>query len=161
MPIPIVIGDDSNMARKQMRRCLPKDWDVDITFVENGEEAIAALECGLGEVLFLDLTMPVMDGYETLAAIRAADLDTLVIVVSGGVQEDAYKRVMPMGTMDFIKKPAAIETVTDILDRYGIHRASDLVVMMIWRLLMTCRLLITCRLRINWQYPIKKPLKVR
>jgi len=129
MSVPIVICDDSNMARKQMRRCLPKDWDVDITFTENGEEAISALERGLGEILFLDLTMPVMDGYETLAAIRYADLDTMVIVVSGDVQEEAYKRVMDMGAMDFIKKPASVETVSDILDRYGIHRSVDTVVL--------------------------------
>ncbi|MFT7689063.1 MAG: chemotaxis protein CheY-P-specific phosphatase CheC [Candidatus Azotimanducaceae bacterium] len=129
MPVPIVICDDSNMARKHMRRCLPKDWDVYITFAENGEEAIAALEQGLGAVLFLDLTMPVMDGYETLASIRAAELDTMVIVVSGDVQEEAYKRVMAMGAMDFIKKPADLETVRDILDRYGIHRGGDLVVL--------------------------------
>lgn len=112
-----------------MRRCLPKDWDVEITFTENGEEAISALEKGLGEVLFLDLTMPVMDGYETLAAIRYADMDTMVIVVSGDVQEEAYKRVMGMGAMDFIKKPASVDTVSDILDRYGIHRRDDTIVL--------------------------------
>ena len=43
-----------------MRSCLPKDWEVDVTFAGNSQEAIVALECGLGEVLFLDLTMPVM-----------------------------------------------------------------------------------------------------
>ena len=126
MSVPIVICDDSNMARKQLKRCLPKDWDVDITFTENGEEAIKALEQGLGEVLFLDLTMPVMDGYETLEAIRAHDLDTMVIVVSGDVQQEAYRRVISLGAMDFIKKPAESALVSDILSRFGIHREGKL-----------------------------------
>ena len=86
MSMKIIICDDSNMARKQMVRCLPADWDVSITFAENGLEAINALSQGLGDVLFLDLTMPVMNGYETLAKIREQDLPTLVIVVSGDVQ---------------------------------------------------------------------------
>ena len=124
MSVPIVICDDSNMARKHMARCLPGSWDVDITFATNGEEAISALHKGLGEVLFLDLTMPVMDGFETLKVIRDQDLHTMVIVVSGDIQAEAQQRVISMGAMDFVRKPAKPEVLMDILDRYGIHRAA-------------------------------------
>lgn len=132
MATPIVICDDSAMARKQLARALPPDWDVDITFAANGQEAIDALERGLGEVMFLDLTMPVMDGYETLEEIKALDLSTLVVVVSGDIQEEAYRRVMAFGAVDFIKKPADPLVIEDVLQRYGIFTpesvALDLVV---------------------------------
>ena len=68
--IPLVICDDSNMARKQLVRSLPEGWGVAITQATNGEEALAALRQGLGQVMLLDLTMPILDGYGTLAAIR-------------------------------------------------------------------------------------------
>ncbi len=103
-----------------MARALPPDWDVDVTFATNGQEALDLLEKGLGEVMFLDLTMPVMDGYETLQAIRDLDLSTLVIVVSGDIQDEARRRVQDLGAVDFIKKPVDSLVVEDILQRCGI-----------------------------------------
>lgn len=58
------------MARKQLIRALPAEWPVSITQVSNGEEAMQVLRQGLVEVMLLDLTMPVMDGFEVLAALR-------------------------------------------------------------------------------------------
>ncbi|HEY9150158.1 MAG TPA: response regulator, partial [Gammaproteobacteria bacterium] len=93
MGTPVLICDDSSFARKQMARALPADWDIDISFAEHGREAIAAIAAGKADILFLDLNMPVMDGYEVLEAIRAGDLPTLVIVVSGDIQPEAHARV--------------------------------------------------------------------
>jgi len=57
-----------------MARALPKGWDVDVSFAGNGAEALDAIKAGKADILFLDLNMPVMDGYEALAAIRSQDL---------------------------------------------------------------------------------------
>jgi len=64
--------------------------------------------------------MPVLDGYGALEIIRSEDLPTMVIVVSGDVQKDAYTRVMSLGAIDFIKKPVDVEKLTEVLDKYGI-----------------------------------------
>ena len=111
MSTPVVICDDSSFARKQMARALPKDWDVDVTFAGNGEEAVIAIKEGKADVLFLDLTMPILDGYGVLEAIRAEDLPTMVIVVSGDIQPEARDRVKSLGALDFIKKPVTTENL--------------------------------------------------
>ena len=116
----LLICDDSAMARKQIARSLPGDWDVQISFACNGREAINAIYAGKGDILFLDLNMPVMDGYEVLTTIRDHDLPSLVIVVSGDIQQPAYERVKALGAMDFIKKPASAEKIAAILHRFGI-----------------------------------------
>ena len=67
----------------------------------NGEEALALIRQGLGQVMLLDLTMPVLDGYQTLAALRAEGLKSQVIVVSGDVQEEAVRRVRELGALAF------------------------------------------------------------
>ena len=90
MTIPILICDDSSFARKQMVRALPDNWDVCISFAENGEEAITAIKAGKADILFLDLNMPVLDGYGTLKIISEQDLPTLTIVVSGDIQPEAH-----------------------------------------------------------------------
>ena len=121
MSLPILICDDSNLARKQMAKSLPKDWDVEISFARNGLEAIEIIRAGKAEIMFLDLNMPEMDGYEVLEVIRESDLPTMVIVVSGDIQPEAYQKVINLGALDFIKKPIDIDQLTQILDKYGIY----------------------------------------
>jgi len=117
--IPVVICDDSNLARKQMARAL-SNWNVDITYAEHGLTALEAVRTGLGDVLFLDLNMPIMDGYQVLERIRSEDLPTMVIVVSGDIQPEAHEQVMALGALDFIKKPFSEEQVAEVLRRFGL-----------------------------------------
>nr|WP_262374977.1 response regulator [Pseudomonas sp. WS 5019] len=111
----MLVCDDSNMARKQLIRALPAEWPVTLSQASNGEEALALIRQGQGQVMLLDLTMPVLDGYQTLAALRAEGLSSQVIVVSGDVQEEAVRRVRELGALAFIKKPADPETLRQTL----------------------------------------------
>ncbi|MCU0936598.1 MAG: response regulator [Gammaproteobacteria bacterium] len=121
MPTRVLICDDSSFARKQMARALPADWPVEVTLASNGEEALRGVRAGRAEVLFLDLNMPVMDGYQVLEAIRREDLNTLVVVVSGDVQPEAQERVTRLGALAFLRKPVASTDLEPVLDRYGLR----------------------------------------
>jgi two-component system chemotaxis response regulator CheY len=125
MALPVLICDDSSFARKQMKRALPDDWDIDLTFATNGLEGVEAIRQGKGEVVFLDLTMPEMDGYGVLEIIRKEDLPAMVIVVSGDIQPDAQERVKKLGAMAFVKKPIYKAKTTEILIQFGILSAVD------------------------------------
>jgi len=120
MTIPVVICDDSSFARKQVARALPKGWDVTISFAANGHEGIEAIRAGKGDILFLDLQMPDMDGFEVLEAIRTEDLQTLPIVISGDIQAESQKRVKQLGAVTFIKKPIDAAELSATLDDYGV-----------------------------------------
>ncbi len=111
------------MARKQLIRALPAEWPVSITQASNGEEAMQVLRQGLTEVMLLDLTMPVMDGFEVLAALRDEGIHCKVIVVSGDVQEEAIRRVSELGALAFIKKPADPEKLRETLSRLNLLEA--------------------------------------
>ncbi|PID42463.1 MAG: response regulator [Proteobacteria bacterium] len=125
MTIPVLICDDSAIARKQMARILPADWNADVTFAKNGAEGLDALTAGKGEVMFLDLNMPVMDGYEVLTEVNRQNLSSLIIVVSGDIQPEAHTRVKKLGALAFIKKPVNPDQVKQILFDYGVYRPSD------------------------------------
>jgi CheY-like chemotaxis protein len=116
----LLVCDDSNMARKQLLRALPADWPVSIEQAVNGLEAMAILRLGQTDVLLLDLTMPEMDGYEVLAALSAEGLSCKVIVVSGDVQEQAVARVMALGALAFVQKPADPELLKQTLTDLGL-----------------------------------------
>ncbi|MCX4027558.1 response regulator [Endozoicomonas sp. SM1973] len=125
MSTHVLICDDSTVARKQMARALPEEWDVEVSFAKHGQEGMEALVSGKGEVLFLDLNMPVMDGYEVLSEIKKNNLDVMTIVVSGDIQEDARKRVLQLGAIEFIKKPVTSDDIEAILKRYGLYSAAN------------------------------------
>jgi chemotaxis protein CheY-P-specific phosphatase CheC len=120
MSTPVVICDDSSFARKQIARALPGGWDVSLSFASNGREGIEAVRNGKGDVLFLDLTMPDMDGFEVLEFIRSSDLPTLPIVVSGDIQPESQRRVMQLGAVAFIKKPVDAAELVEVLKGYGV-----------------------------------------
>jgi chemotaxis protein CheY-P-specific phosphatase CheC len=120
MTIPVTICDDSSFARKQIARALPEHWDINVTFACNGVKGLEAVRQKQAEVLFLDLTMPEMDGFEVLSYIFNEQLNSVVIVVSGDIQPEARDRVMSLGAIAFIKKPFSTEEITEILQKFGL-----------------------------------------
>ncbi|MFQ3250953.1 response regulator [Glaciecola sp.] len=118
--ISVLICDDSLVARKQVAKCLPQDWDVAVHFAKHGEEALTALKEGKGQVLLLDLNMPVLDGYETLKEIQKQQLLTKTIVVSGDIQPEAKQRVLTLGAIDFIQKPVNQEVLIETLRKHNV-----------------------------------------
>jgi CheY-like chemotaxis protein len=120
MPIPLLICDDSAMARKQVKRSLPEGWDVEVTFATNGVEGVEAIRAGQGEMVFLDLTMPELDGYGVLDTVKREGLKAVIIVISADIQPEARDRVMKLGALDFIKKPIDSKKLRDVLEKYGL-----------------------------------------
>jgi len=107
------------MARKQVARSLPEGWDVEITFATNGREGLSAIREGKGEIVFLDLTMPEMDGYQVLEAVKSEGLNAMIIVISGDIQPTAHERVTHLGAVDFIQKPVNAEKLAITLKNFG------------------------------------------
>ena len=120
MPTPVTVVDDSALSRKLIIKFLPAEWDVDITQAANGAEALAAYHAGKAHVMFLDLTMPVMDGYQVLENLKKDGFNTMVIVISADIQPIAQERVMSLGAMAFIKKPVDTDDLRKILTDFGI-----------------------------------------
>ncbi|MDD1507412.1 response regulator [Pseudomonas sp. CNPSo 3701] len=120
----LLVCDDSNMARKQLLRALPAEWPVTISQAANGEEALEQLRAAHFDLLLLDLTMPMLDGYGVLAALKAEGRAQKVIVVSGDVQDEAIRRVKELGALAFLKKPADPELLRQTLDQLGFLRAA-------------------------------------
>jgi len=116
----IVICDDSSFARKQLASALPDGCDVDVTFASEGGEGLSALKNKKIDIMFLDLNMPGLDGYQTLEAMQQSGLKTKVVVVSGDIQPDAQSRVKELGAVAFIKKPVDKKEIAVLLKEHGV-----------------------------------------
>jgi adenylate cyclase len=106
-PGRILVVDDSRMHRMTLAKLLDQ-LGHDVVEAEDGREALDRLAKGPGfDVVLLDLVMPVLDGFETLAAMKAdpALAAIPVIVVSGLDDLDGIVRCIEMGAVDYLPRP--------------------------------------------------------
>jgi two-component system, cell cycle response regulator len=102
----VLVVDDERLNRTILRAALGKEGHV-VVEAADGREALDRLAEGGVDVVLLDIVMPVMDGYETLAAIKADPALTHlpVIIISGVDQVDSVVRCIEMGATDYLTKP--------------------------------------------------------
>jgi len=111
----VLIVDDSPVARMIMKKCLPPDHGLTLYEASNGKEGIEKFLQFTPDLTFMDLTMPVMDGFEALAAIKEHDPQAIVIVATADIQEKVLRQVSEMGALHTIKKPPSKDRVSEAL----------------------------------------------
>ena len=94
-----LVVDDSKLARLSLIKSLKEYVDTDdISQAGNGQEAVDSMANDKADIVFLDLTMPVMDGYQALPKLIELNPKTNVVVVSADVQEQAKTKVLGSST---------------------------------------------------------------
>ena len=114
MTTKVLVVDDSAMSRKVLIRALPADWDIEIQEASDGAEAVEIVMQNAVDIMFLDLTMPVLDGYGVLEKLQQENKTPLVIVVSADIQTDAETRVKNLGATAFMKKPTQADDLLPV-----------------------------------------------
>ena len=103
-----LIVDDSAVNRKVLARHL-ETLDIGAREAGNGREALELLGAGASDigVVLLDIEMPEMDGYETLAAIKSdEELRHLPVIMISSIDElESVLRCIEMGATDYLPKP--------------------------------------------------------
>lgn len=103
----ILVADDSKIARKMIIKSLEDSLNgaYEIIEAQDGNEACEKYKEVKPNLVFLDLTMPVMDGFEALKKIKSFDNDAKMIVISADIQKQAIDKAIEFGANKFIKKP--------------------------------------------------------
>lgn len=115
----VLVTDDSKMARKMVVRSLEESSikDLEIFEAQNGQEAIDLYKEISPKIVFLDLTMPIMDGFEALKKIKEIDENAKVVIISADIQKLSMDRVRELGAFNFIKKPIDSLKMQQILEK--------------------------------------------
>jgi len=117
----LLIADDSPVARKILKSCIPKDRGYEFYEVGDGLAALQKYEEVRPDLTFMDLTMPVMDGVEALMKILELDRNAVVVVSTADVQKKTIQKVMELGAYTLLKKPPSKESVQEVLLRVEEH----------------------------------------
>ena len=97
-----------------------KPFDIEVITAVNGQEGIEKAEKEKPELILLDTTMPVMDGIEVLAALKAnpATKDIPVVMLSADSGKDNVERATQLGALKFISKPFTGDALVAALSAY-------------------------------------------
>lgn len=85
---------------------------------DDGETAVEKYQLLKPDLVFMDITMPIMSGFEALKSIRAFDRDANVIMCSAMGQQWLIRDAIMEGAIDFITKPFKSEKIMFILERF-------------------------------------------
>jgi YesN/AraC family two-component response regulator len=121
----ILIIDDSSIARLFITSCLPKDFGLEIKEAVNGKEAMDIIPEFKPNLVFMDITMPVMNGYETIEKIKDCCPKIQVVIVSADIQKTTVKKMMDMGARKFLKKPVTKSTIAEIIEEIKADEQND------------------------------------
>ena len=102
----VLVVDDERLNRMLLRRALEAEgWTV--AEAPDGRTALEVLRSEPTDIVLLDIVMPELDGYGTLAAIKAnPSLDHMPVIIISGVDElESVVRCIEMGATDYLTKP--------------------------------------------------------
>lgn len=113
----LLIVDDSRISRHIIRKLLP-NGDFEIREAANGQECLDLYMQGPADLVFLDLTMPGWDGFETLRRLKEADPKARVVVVTADIQAGSRAKALELGALEVISKPPKAEAISQAIAKY-------------------------------------------
>lgn len=104
----ILIVDDEPSLRDILSQIL---HGYEVTVVQNGSEAIAALGDASYEMVITDLMMPQVDGFAVLVTAKRANPKTDVLILTGFPSLENERRCRALGCTDVLAKPFAVTVI--------------------------------------------------
>lgn len=113
----ILIVDDSPVSIRIMKSCIPKDQGYELFDANNGLIGVEKYKEIKPDLVFMDLTMPVMNGFQALQEIIKYDGKATVIIVTADVQIKAIAQAHDLGAFTVVKKPPAKDTIAAAIEK--------------------------------------------
>ena len=120
--IKVLLVDDNEINR-EMEKELLEHYGLIVTSVSSGYEAIEIAEKEKFNVVFMDIRMKGMDGYETARMLRKGyNRFTYIIALTADVVEDVVHKVMDSGMNDVLTKPINMEQLIGLLKNRFVNK---------------------------------------
>ena len=112
----LFVEDNEDIA--ELSEQLLADWGHDVKTAGNGVEALAKLSGFSPDVIFIDIGLPGMNGYEVAERIRAQLPRSVTLVALSGYDQDEHrKRANEAGFDRYLVKPVLDDQLADVLSR--------------------------------------------
>jgi len=113
----ILIVDDAAFMRMMIKNILLKNGFEVTGEAENGNQALESYKENRPDLVTMDITMPEMDGIETVKAIKAMDASANIIMCSAMGQQSMVMDAIQAGAKDFVVKPFQQDRLLQAIER--------------------------------------------
>jgi CheY-like chemotaxis protein/anti-sigma regulatory factor (Ser/Thr protein kinase) len=120
-PERILVVEDNPVNQKLIRRMLT-GIGFDAAIAANGQSCLDACERETFDLIFMDIQMPGMDGFETTRQLRARGDGAWIVALTAHVMSEDRERAVEAGMNDFLPKPIRIEALKEILAHFAAAR---------------------------------------
>ncbi len=110
----ILIVEDDKILSKTIEQCIQDKYDIDKAY--DGEEGVLFAKQGIYDAIILDIMMPIMNGYEVLAALRKEKIYTPVLILTAKDSIEDKAKGFRSGADDYLVKPFNIEELRMRID---------------------------------------------
>ncbi|XZN97081.1 MAG: response regulator [Microcoleus sp.] len=121
-PIYRILAVDDNTENRLLLIKMLAPIGFEVREAENGRQAIEIWENWQPDLIWLDTRMPVMNGFETVAEIRARETNTrshtVVIALTASIFEERRGEIIAAGCDDFVRKPFQEQIIFDKIAHY-------------------------------------------
>lgn len=116
----LLIIDDSTVNNILIQNILEGDGYY-VRAVLNGEEAFKEVEIGkfVPDLIFLDLMMPEISGFELLEEFQKINIDIPVVIISAFNKDEYRKKAKKLGAKDYLLKPVNRETLISVVREFS------------------------------------------
>lgn len=115
----ILIADDSKTVFKLLSTLLLeyKNEDFEIGYAKDGADTLFALRDDNIDILFLDINMPLVDGFGIATFIKDRKIDVEIVMISANIDIVAMKRLGKLNIRNFLPKPLNTKRLATILHK--------------------------------------------
>jgi CheY-like chemotaxis protein len=116
-PGRILVVEDNPVNQKLIRRMLT-GLGFDAAIAANGQSCLDACASEAFDLIFMDIQMPGMDGFETTRLLRERGDGTWIVALTAHVMNEDRERAIEAGMNDFLPKPIRIEALNEAIAHF-------------------------------------------
>lgn len=116
-----VLAAEDNRTNQLVFAKMVQEIDIDLRFANNGSEAVELYKIWQPDLIFMDISMPVMDGREAVQAIRALEngrAHVPIVALTAHAIEGDSTAILAAGMDKYMTKPLRKSAILDVLTAY-------------------------------------------
>ncbi len=113
----ILVAEDHRVNQLLFKTIL-ENLGHDVTLASNGREAVESVREKVFDIIFMDVQMPEMNGYEATEEIRRMGIKTPIIAVTASALKGEKEKCIVSGMTDFLPKPFKKKDLLPVLERW-------------------------------------------
>ncbi len=124
----LLVEDDSTSA--MVTEEILTSWEFEVDIAENGVVCLEMIQETAYDFIFMDCTMPLMDGYDTTREIRRMEIEGVVercpiVALTGNTEEGAREKCLASGMDDYFAKPVKQDSLEKAIKQHLVILSSE------------------------------------